>query len=107
MPLSQAERDKKRLATLRESGGKNVLLRLRREETAALDFRTRYYSMDKGKVVAKIIMEEARRVSGILMSDPVKLREYTAKKKTMPLILRFKPLSEEGMTGNIGRAPSW
>ena len=79
MPLSQAERDRKRLTTLRESGGKNVLLRLHREETAALDFLCRYYGLGKGETVAKIIMEESRRVSGVLMSDPEKLREYVSK----------------------------
>ena len=80
MPLSQAERDRKRLDKLKESGGRNVLLRLHREEVAALTFLARYYDMDKGKVMARLIMEEARRVSVILMSDPVKLREYARKK---------------------------
>lgn len=79
MSMTQAERDRKRLAALKESGGKNILLRLHRQETQALDFLARYYDMDKGKVMARLIMEESRRVSALLMSDPGKLREYTAK----------------------------
>ena len=76
MPLSQSERDRKRLDKLRQSGGKNVLLRLHREETKALDFLARYYSMDKGKLMARLIMEEARRVSSLLLSNPAELRKY-------------------------------
>lgn len=79
MPTSQAERDRKRLDKLRESGGKNVLLRLHREETAALTFLSRYYDLDKGKLMARLIMEESRRVSTLLLSDPEKLREYVGK----------------------------
>ncbi len=79
MPQSQAERDRKRLDTLKKSGGKNVLLRLHREETAALTFLSRYHDMDKGKLMARLILEEARRVSTLLLSDPEKLREYTSK----------------------------
>ncbi|MHB1934815.1 MAG: hypothetical protein ACYCR5_10645 [Leptospirillum sp.] len=70
MPLSQAERDRKRLDKLKEGGGKNVLLRLRREETAALDFLCRYHGLGKGEMVAKLIMDENRRVGGILLFDP-------------------------------------
>ncbi len=79
MSMTQAERDRKRLAALKESGGKNILLRLHRQETQALDFLARYYDMDKGKVMARLIMEESRRVSALLMSDPAKLREYASK----------------------------
>lgn len=79
MPLTQAERDRKRLDKLKESGGKNVLLRLPRQEIQALDFLCRYHGLGKGETVAKLIMEEARRVSSVLLSDPEKLREYTAK----------------------------
>lgn len=75
MPLSQAERDRKRLAALKESGGKNVLLRLHRQETQALDFLCRYHGLGKGEMVAKLILEEARRVSSLLLSNPEKLRE--------------------------------
>lgn len=38
MALTQAEKDRKRRDTLQKGGGKNVLLRLRRDEVAALDF---------------------------------------------------------------------
>ncbi len=79
MPLTQSERDRKRLDKLRESGGRNVLLRLHREEIKALDFLCRYHGLGKGETIARIIMEEARRVSSLLLSDPVKLREYTGK----------------------------
>ena len=70
MPLTQAEKDKKRLDKLKAGGGKNVLLRLRREETAALDFLARYYDMNKGEVIAKLIREENRRITSSIMSDP-------------------------------------
>ena len=76
MPLSQAERDRKRLAALKKSGGKNVLLRLHRQETQALDFLCRYYGLGKGETIAMIIMEEARRVSSLLLSNPAELRKY-------------------------------
>lgn len=79
MPLTQAERDRKRLAALKESGGKNVLLRLPREEVRTLDFLARHYNMDKGKIMAKLIMEEARRVSSLLLSNPEELRRYVEK----------------------------
>ncbi len=79
MPLSQAERDRKRLAALKESGGRNVLLRLHREEVKALDFLCRYYGLGKGETVAKIIMEESRRVSTLLLSNPGELRKYVEK----------------------------
>jgi len=83
MPTSQRERDRKRLDKLKESGGKNVLLRLHREEVKALDFLSRYHGLGKGETVAKLIMEEARRVSSLLLSDPDKLREY-AEKEVLP-----------------------
>ncbi|WP_036081707.1 hypothetical protein [Leptospirillum ferriphilum] len=70
MPLSQAERDRKRLEKLKQAGGRNVLLRLRREETAALDFLSRYHGLGKGEMVAKLITEENRRISALIMSDP-------------------------------------
>ena len=57
MPLSQAERDRKRLAALKESGGKNVLLRLPRQETKALDLLCQYYGLGKGETVAKLMGE--------------------------------------------------
>ena len=79
MALTQAEKDRKRLDALKKSGGKNVLLRLHREEVTALTFLSRYYGIDKGKLMAKIILEEARRVSSLLLSDPDKLREYAGK----------------------------
>ncbi|MHB1286471.1 MAG: hypothetical protein ACYCYP_07915 [Leptospirales bacterium] len=79
MALSQAERDRKRLDDLKKSGGKNVLLRLHREETQALDFLCRFHSLGKGETVAKLIMEEARRVSSLLLSDPAELRKYVGK----------------------------
>lgn len=79
MPLTQAERDRKRLDKLKESGGKNVLLRLHREETAALTFLAKFYDQDKGKVMARLILEEARRVSAILLSNPKARAEYLAK----------------------------
>ena len=50
-----------------------------RQETKALDFLCRYYGLGKGETVAKILMDEIRRVSGILMSDPEELSKYTAK----------------------------
>ncbi|MHB1285304.1 MAG: hypothetical protein ACYCYP_01870 [Leptospirales bacterium] len=59
MPLSQAERDRKRLDALKKSGVKNVLLRLHREESKALDFLCRYHGLGKGEVVDKRIMEVA------------------------------------------------
>jgi len=70
MPLSQTERDRKRLETLKEGGGKNVLLRLRREETAALDLLARYHGLNKGEVMAKLILDEHRRLASLIMSDP-------------------------------------
>ena len=79
MPLSQAERDRKRLAALKKSGGKNVLLRLHRQETQALDFLCRYYGLGKGETVAKLIMEESKRISTLLLSNPDKLREFVEK----------------------------
>jgi hypothetical protein len=79
MPLSQAERDRKRLAALKESGGKNVLLRLHRQEVAALTFLTKHHDMDKGKLMAYLLMEESKRVSSLLLSNPDKLREFVEK----------------------------
>ena len=79
MALTQAEKDRKRRDELKKSGGKNVLLRLPRQEVKALDFLSQYYSMDKGKVVAKIIMEESKRISTLLLSNPDKLREFVEK----------------------------
>ena len=79
MPLSQAERDRKRLAALKESGGKNVLLRLHRQEVAALNFLAKYHDMGKGELMAYLLMEENRRVSSLLLSDPDKLREFIEK----------------------------
>ncbi len=79
MPLSQAERDRKRLAALKESGGRNVLLRLHRQEVAALDCLCRFHRLNKGEVMAKLIIEEHRRVAAILLSNPEALRKYTAK----------------------------
>lgn len=79
MALTQAEKDRKRLDTLKKSGGKNVLLRLHREETAALTFLSKYYDMDKEKVMAKLIMERAREVSSLLLSNPEELRKYVGK----------------------------
>ncbi len=79
MPLSQAERDRKRLAALKESGGRNVLLRLHRQEVAALNFLAKYHDMDKGKLMAYLLMEESRRVSSLLLSNPDKLREFVEK----------------------------
>ena len=70
MPLTQAEKDKKRLEKLKQAGGRNVLLRLRREETAALDFLCRYHAIGKGEMVAKLIREENRRLATLIMSDP-------------------------------------
>jgi len=80
MPQSQAERDRKRLDKLKESGGKNVLLRLHREETKALDFLCRYHGLNKGEVMAKLILEEHRRIAAILLSDPQALKKYTSKR---------------------------
>ena len=79
MPLTQAERDRKRLATLKEGGGKNILLRLRREEVAALDSLCRFYDLNKGEVMAKLLIEEHRRMAAVLISDPEALRKYAAK----------------------------
>jgi len=78
MPLSQSERDRKRLEKLKQAGGKNVLLRLRREETAALDMLSRYYDITKGDLMAKLIIEESRRLATLIMSDP-EARERFAK----------------------------
>ncbi|MHB1927620.1 MAG: hypothetical protein ACYCRD_10205 [Leptospirillum sp.] len=55
---------------LKQAGGKNVLLRLRRQEVDALDFLCRYYEMNKGEVLSKLIHEENRRISTLIMSDP-------------------------------------
>ena len=79
MALSQSERDRKRLDRLKAGGGKNVLLRLRRDEVAALDCLCRFHGLNKGEVMSKLIIEEHRRVAAILLSDPEALREYTAK----------------------------
>ena len=79
MALTQAEKDRKRLDELKKSGGKNVLLRLHRQETKALDFLCHYYGLGKGETIAKIVMEESRKVSGILLSNPEKLREFIEK----------------------------
>ncbi|MHB8421666.1 MAG: hypothetical protein ACYDAM_02685 [Leptospirales bacterium] len=70
MPQSHSERDRKRLEKLKTGGGKNVLLRLRREETAGLDFLTRYYDLNKGDLMAKLIIEENMRLATLIMSDP-------------------------------------
>ena len=79
MPLTQAERDRKRLAALKESGGRNVLLRLHRQEVKALEFLAKYHDMDKGKLMARLIMERAREVSSLLLSNPEELRKYVGK----------------------------
>ena len=79
MALTQAEKDRKRLEALKKSGGKNALLRLHREEVKALDFLCRFYGLGKGETVAKLIMEEARRVSSLLLSSPEELRRYVDK----------------------------
>lgn len=79
MALTQAEKDRKRREELKKSGGKNVLLRLPRQETKALDFLCRYYGLGKGETVAKIIMEESKRISALLLSNPDKLREFVEK----------------------------
>ena len=79
MALTQAEKDRKRREELKKSGGKNVLLRLPRQVTKALDFLCRYYGLGKGETVAKIIMEESKRISALLLSNPDKLREFVEK----------------------------
>lgn len=81
MALTQAEKDRKRLATLKAGGGKSVLLRLRREEVAALDSLCRFYGLNKGETMAKLIIEEHRRMAAILISDPEELRKYTKKER--------------------------
>ena len=80
MALTQAEKDRKRRDTLQKGGGKNVLLRLRRDEVAALDSLCRFYDLNKGEVIAKLLIEEHRRMAAIPISDPEALRKYTAKK---------------------------
>jgi len=70
MALTQSEKDRKRLSKLKEGGGKNVLLRLRREETAALDLLARYHGLNKGEMVARLILDEHRRLASLVMSDP-------------------------------------
>ena len=79
VPTSQAERDRKRLAALKESGGKNVLLRLHRQEVKALDFLCRHHDMNKGELMAYLLMEESRRVSTLLLSNPEELRKFVEK----------------------------
>ena len=79
MALTQAEKDRKRRDELKKSGGKNVLLRLPRQETKALDFLCRYYGLGKGETVAKIIMEESKRISTLLLSNPEELRKFIEK----------------------------
>jgi hypothetical protein len=79
VPLSQAERDKKRLAELKKSGGGNVLLRLHRQEVAALNFLAKYHDMDRGRLMAYLLTEESSRVSSLLLSNPGKLRKYIEK----------------------------
>ena len=60
-------------------GGKNVLFRLHRQKVKALDFLCRYYGLGKEETVAKIIMEESKRISTLLLSNPDKLREFIEK----------------------------
>ncbi len=79
VPTSQAERDRKRLAALKESGGKNVLLRLHRQEVKALEFLAKYHDMDKGKLMAYLLMEESKRISTLLLSNPEELRKFVEK----------------------------
>lgn len=70
MPLTQAEKDRKRLDLLKKSGGKNVLLRLHRQEVAALDRLCRFHGLGKGEMVARIIREESQRLAALVLSDP-------------------------------------
>ena len=63
----------------RNRGGRNVLLRLHRQEVKALEFLAKYHDMDKGKLMAYLLMEESRRVSTLLLSNPDKLREFVEK----------------------------
>ena len=79
MPLTQAERDRKRLAALKESGGRNVLLRLHRQEVKALEFLAKYHDMDKGELMAYLLMEESKRISTLLLSNPEELRKFIEK----------------------------
>ena len=51
MVMSQAEKDSKRRETLKSGGGKNVLLRLRLDEVAALDCMCQFHGLNKGEVI--------------------------------------------------------
>jgi hypothetical protein len=71
MAMTQAQKDRKRLDALKASGGKNVLLRLRREETAALDRLCRFHDIGKGEMIVRLIREESQRMAALVFSDPV------------------------------------